>query len=83
MGNSTPVSFVYYHNHLPKTLQRLSRLSAIPITGSQNISSWLFFNFDVGVSQPVTEEDNLVVWDVLLSMCCFHWLMNKEIALTC
>ena len=39
---------------------------------------------DLGGDREVGEYDKilreLMVWEVLLSMCCFYWLMNKEAA---
>ena len=41
------------------------------------------------VVKPLRDEALLeevsycVVWEVLLYMCCFYWLMHKEAALAC
>ena len=32
----------------------------------------------IRVTQGLLEDE--VVWEVLLYMCCFYWLVNKEIA---
>ena len=36
-----------------------------------------FFGLDIGEGAFFTS----LVWEVLLYMCCFSWLMNKEAAL--
>ena len=41
--------------------------------------------FNTAALRPDSEGINpgfmieLVVWEVLLSMCCFYWLVNKEL----
>lgn len=44
---------------------------------------WCMLVISAGGTRSWRSSLATVVWEVLLCLCCFSWLMNKEVALAC
>lgn len=70
-----PPSILRYSQNLSTSLPISS------ITQSYSLALfWLYFSLQIPILSHLCAQ---VVWEILLHMCSFYWLLNKESALAC